>query len=355
MRAARWVAAGGGLLTVAVAAVAILGLGGTGSPEAAEPTGPAASTKITKQTLADAKTVAGQLDYGDAVPLTSRAPGLVTWLPAAGTTISRGGVVFRADNLPVTLLYGALPAYRALAVGSEGPDVRQLEQNLKALGYTGFTVDQKYSASTASAVKRWQKHLGLPETGVLDPAMVVYAAGALRVQEQKVRVGAPATGDVLTTTGTAKVVTVNVDANDHGWAAVGTAVTVTLPGQVTVAGRIASIGVAATSSDQGGGNPTAPGTGGATLPVTVTIADQAHLGDLASTPVDVRYVAEERKDVLTVPVAALLALAEGGYGLEVHDSSGTRIVAVQVGLFADGLVEVGGGGIAEGQLVGMPT
>ena len=71
---------------------------------------------------------------------------------------------------------------------------------------------------------------------------------------------------------------------------------------------------------------------------------------------DVTFVADERKDVLTVPVAALLALAEGGYGVEVVEG-GTRPAscAVETGMFADGRVEVTGDGIAEGMTVGMPV
>ena len=52
----------------------------------------------------------------------------------------------------------------------------------------------------------------------------------------------------------------------------------------------------------------------------------------------------ERENVLTVPVAALLALAEGGYGVEVVDGDASRLVAVETGLFADGRVEVTGDG-----------
>ena len=57
---------------------------------------------------------------------------------------------------------------------------------------------------------------------------------------------------------------------------------------------------------------------------------------------------DERKDVLTVPVAALLALAEGGYGVEVVDGGDRRIVAVETGLFAGGRVEVTGDGHRRG-------
>ncbi|WP_027341994.1 peptidoglycan-binding domain-containing protein [Hamadaea tsunoensis] len=344
---AGWLAGGGVLALAAAVTVIVLNTGGQHDPQATDHGGTTAT--VTRQDLADAKTVSGELAYGEAIPLVSRAAGTVTWLPAVGAAVDRGGALLRADDRPVTLLFGAMPAYRPLVVGTEGPDVKQFEENLKALGYKGFSVDDKFSASTATAVRRWQKDLGLAETGMVDPAAIVYAAGRLRVEELKVRPGAAATGEILTYTGTRKTVTVDVAADDHAWAVPGTAVTITLPGSIEVAGKIETVGAEASA------DPGQPGAGNATLPVTVTIADQAKLGSLAKTPVDVRYVAEERKNVLTVPVAALLALAEGGYGLEVHEASGTRIVAVQVGLFADGLVEVGGGGIAEGQIVGMPT
>ncbi|NUT37242.1 MAG: efflux RND transporter periplasmic adaptor subunit [Hamadaea sp.] len=345
-----WANTAGGAVTAAVAVAAVFGFGGR-APEAADATGPAATTAVVRQTLADAKTITGELGHGEALPLTSRAAGTLTWLPAVGATVSRGKPLLRADEQPIVLLYGPLPAYRPLATGVEGPDVKQFEQNLKALGYSGFTVDQDFSAATAAAVKRWQDDLGVPETGMVDPGAVVYAAGPLRVEEHQVRVGAPAAGDLYTFTGTRKVVSLRLPADDHAWAAPGTAVTVTLPGGVTVPGKIDKVGTEA-SADEESQNQ---GPDAATVPVTVALADQAKLGDLTKSPVEVRYVAQERKDVLTVPVAALLALAEGGYGLELVTPEGSRTIAVEVGLFADGRVEVRGAGLAEGQTVGMPS
>ena len=55
-----------------------------------------------------------------------------------------------------------------------------------------------------------------------------------------------------------------------------------------------------------------------------------------------------RENVLTVPVAALVALAEGGYGVRSSRARATRYVAVETGMFAGGRVEVSGDGLAEG-------
>ncbi|MGI9121181.1 MAG: hypothetical protein ACR2G7_13870 [Acidimicrobiales bacterium] len=54
------------------------------------------------------------------------------------------------------------------------------------------------------------------------------------------------------------------------------------------------------------------------------------------------------------PRQALVALAEGGYGLEVADGAARRYVRVETGLFAEGMVEVSGDGLAEGMRVVVP-
>jgi len=66
-------------------------------------------------------------------------------------------------------------------------------------------------------------------------------------------------------------------------------------------------------------------------------------------------VSDSRKGVLAVPVAALLALREGGYGVAIVDGDGRRVVKVETGMFADGLVEVTGDGLAEGTKVEVPA
>ena len=84
------------------------------------------------------------------------------------------------------------------------------------------------------------------------------------------------------------------------------------------------------------------------------LADQQAVAGFDQAAVDVVFTAAQRPDVLTVPVAALVALREGGYGLEVVEGGASRYVAVTTGLFSGGRVEVSGDGLAEGMTVGIP-
>ena len=88
--------------------------------------------------------------------------------------------------------------------------------------------------------------------------------------------------------------------------------------------------------------------------VEIALDDPAAAGDLDEAPVDVRVVTDTAEDVLAVPVTALLALAEGGYAVEVVDADGTtRLVAADPGFFADGLVEIDAD-VEPGDLVVVP-
>jgi peptidoglycan hydrolase-like protein with peptidoglycan-binding domain len=331
----------------AVVAVNLPDAEGGGAPQNATPP---ATAQVTRQTLVDREDHNGDLGYGETTTVNSRLQGTVTGLPATGATVGRGKALYRVDDDPVVLLYGKLPVYRTLAPGTEGRDVEQFEKNLKALGYDGFTVDDTYSSATADAVREWQDDLGVAETGTVDPARVAHAPGAVRVDSHRVTVGdvvQPGTA-LLTTTGTSRVATVELEVADQRLAKVGAAVQVTLPDGNTARGRIADTESVVEAAEEPGGEDTT------TLQVTVTFTGKAPAG-LDAASVDVSFTAAERKNVLTVPVAALLALAEGGYGVQVVDGGANRLVAVETGLFADGRVEVSGGGLAEGMQVGVPS
>ncbi len=348
-------ALGVAVLVVAAGAAAALGFGGT--PESTPTRGnlPPATAQVTRQTLTETETVDGTLSYGEVTPVAARgAKGVIlTWLPEEGAVISRGKPVYKVDDQSVVLLYGDLPVYQNLAPGVHGLDVKLLEQNLSVLGYGGFTVDDEYTGATADAVRQWQKDLGLDQTGAVRPDQVVVAAGPIRVAERRLRAGDLASGQVLTYTGTTRVVTVNLDVDKQQLVRKGVGATVELPDGKRVDGTVESVGTVASKQNAGGN-----GLGAADAPVTVevrvSVKDQKTLGAFDEAPVDVLLRSDQREGVLTVPVNALAALAEGGYGVLVVEGSTTRYLAIKTGMFADGRVEVSGDGLTEGMTVGVP-
>ena len=80
----------------------------------------------------------------------------------------------------------------------------------------------------------------------------------------------------------------------------------------------------------------------------------AHYLERRGVEIHVSRIAEA--GATAVPAAALLALAEGGYAVEVPDAAavtGTRLVRVEVGMFADGWVQITGD-VAPGDQVVTP-
>ncbi|MFK3981801.1 peptidoglycan-binding protein [Micromonospora sp. NPDC050397] len=334
-------------------AAATVGFGGRDPGTAVASTQPPATAQVTRQTLIDAESVDGELGYGTTRTVGARGNGTITWLAPTGGTVKRGSALYAVDDAKVVLLHGALPAYRTLTSGVEGADVRQFEQNLAALGYDGFTVDDSYTGGTAEAVRDWQDDLGLDDTGRVEPGSIVYAAGDVRVDGHEAAVGdLVQPGKALFTyTGTSRLVTVDLDVDDQRLAKKDARVGLTLPDGKRVDGTISRTETVIETSSGAPGESEAE----TKIEVTVAVADPAALAGFDQATVKVAFTAAERPEVLTVPVAALLALAEGGYGVQLVESGRTRIIAVETGLFASGRVEVSGDGLTEGATIGVPS
>ena len=312
-----------------------------------------ATAEVTRRDLRAQEEVDGTLGYGEDRAVANQRQGTITALPAEGTVVTRGKALYRVDGRPVPLLYGPLPAWRNLAVGVEdGPDVRQLEQNLVALGYDpdrAITVDDHFTWATRAAVRRLQEVLGLEETGTFEPATAVWQPGAVRVGKLEATVGDAARpgSPLLRVTGTGRQVTVDLDASRQPYVRAGDPVDLELPGGRATSGRVASVGKVATIPAGDDGEPT--------VELVVTLDKPGETGRLDQAPVAAAITTEVRRDVLAVPVGALLALAEGGYAVEVERPGGRELVGVETGLFADGQVEVEGEGLEEGDRVVVPA
>jgi peptidoglycan hydrolase-like protein with peptidoglycan-binding domain len=347
-----WAALGAVLLTVGGGAWL---WASNGSTEAAPATAaPVATAVVERGTISATDDWAGTLEYAAPYTVTSRVEGTITRLVDQGETVKRGDQLFRVNEEPVTLLYGVVPMYRDLRPGDSGVDVKQFEKNLAALGYDGVTVDDQYTSSTADAVRAWQDDIGATPTGMVARGYVVFLRQSRQVDALRVDVGDPAVPGtpVLDVTGTDQVVSLDADIDDRDLFDVDTEVTVVLPDGDEVPGTVGTTAVVDIPSESGGGME-----GGATesetLRVEITLDKQVS-DELIGVPVDVVVAIDERTDVLVVPVNALLALAEGGYGLEVvGDDGSTSIVAVTTGLFGGGKVQVEGEEISAGTVVGV--
>ncbi|XVV04392.1 peptidoglycan-binding domain-containing protein [Actinosynnema sp. CA-248983] len=337
----RWLIAG-------VVALALLGTGTAvaltrvsadrvgAEPERAEP---AKTAEVKRTTLADQQTVTGTVAYGAERSLAGRRPGTVTGLPVAGEVLERGEAVYSVDAKPVPLFYGGLPLYRDLSAGVDnGPDVKVVEENLAALGYRDFgTPDEKFTSATAAAVKKWQKANGLEQTGALGSGDVVVQPGAVRVASVNAQLGSPGAGDLMKVSGTDRAVTVELEKAKQRYAKTGEKVEVEITGGKPTTGTITAV-----TPTPSTGNP------GEKPKVTVTIAldDPKAAEGIDTASAGVLFTVGKRENVLTVPVGALLALAEGGYAVET--ATDRRLLPVKTGLFAKGQVEITGEGLTEG-------
>jgi multidrug efflux pump subunit AcrA (membrane-fusion protein) len=351
------------------------------------------SAAKTANDQAQAKTGSDQVRLqGDQATLeslqaTATNPGTTyTWLPQPGQVIRQDQPVYAVSDEPVPLLYGSIPAYRAFYAGMpDGADVGQLTRDLIALGYgAGLAPGRRYSPATAAAVARWQAALGLPATGVILLGEVVFAPGPIRVTLVTPSVGASAGGGsgssggggggggggvVLTATGTTPIVTIDLPVTQEYLVKPGDAVSVVLPdGTSTVGGRVATVGGVATCP---GGGGTGTGTGGGpadqspcssagsnatpTVTVTITLDSTPPGAGLDQAPVNVNVTSQRADNVLAVPVNALLALAGGGYGVDVVTGSASRLVGVTTGLYSSTLVQVSGPGLRAGLRVAVPS
>jgi hypothetical protein len=229
-----------------------------------------------------------------------------TKLPSVGQVIARGQTLYAISGRPVVLQYGS-PATRELPLGS-----------------------------------------------------VVFEPGPVRVTSVTPTLGqAVMPGPVLGITTTAREVKIALAAAQEASVKVGDTVTITLPDNQTTPGRITYVSSVATSPSSSGSGAGRGGEeeGSPTIEVNVTPTDPAATGRLDQAPVNVSITTESVQDALAVPIDSLLALAGGGYALELAEGRVHRLEAVSLGLFddADGLVQVSGQGVSAGQRVVAPA
>ena len=288
----------------------------------------------------------GTIGHGDRSPLALSGDGTLTQLPSPGQVVRFGEALAEVDGAPVLLMEGDRPAWRSLGPGtSDGADIEQLEAALVALGAAStddLEVDDHWTADTTAAVKRLQQWLQLDDDGRFDLGEIVFRSSPVRIASVDGHLGDRASAAGIEVTGLEQAVSADLPASRASLLHPGDTVTVELPTGEEVDATVADVGSPVVAED-----------GSATLPLTI---DAGAIDVDDGVPVTVHVDVIDVEDALVVPAAALLALAEGGYAVEVPDASaptGTRLVAVDIGTFADGWVQIDGD-IAEGDQVVVP-
>ncbi len=339
------------ITTAGVAVVAIAGgalwLTSTGEAPATTTTEPAVVERLTdtvsRKTLEHTEEFSGSLGYGDQFALPGQASGTLTAAPAEGAFLAPGDELYKVDERPTLWTKGDVPMYRSLGSGSEGADVEQLQRYLQSAGYLSedASIDGEFGGGTRTALKAWQDDHGLEKTGRIDSTQLLFLPyESIRVAAAP-RVGDFVSGGVLQVTEADLFVTLDVSARKKS----------VFEGEPTIEVETADGARHHAAIESITAQQAQDGFGGQSYRVRLQLVAQTSQlpGETKVEVIDVLAT-----DALVVPARALVALVEGGYAVEVVGANAaTSYVAVEIGEFADGWVEISGN-VTEGAAVVVP-
>ena len=154
-----WVASGIGVIALVLVGLFVWpGTGGNGNGASTTNSGPTyVVAPVQLRTLSDEITVRGEIRRDQLQRITSGVDGQVSSvLVDDGDTVTAGDVLYAIDGRAAVAVDGDFSFFRKLDVGSDGPDVLQLETILSSNGYDVGTVDQLYTEETRSGLREWQ-------------------------------------------------------------------------------------------------------------------------------------------------------------------------------------------------------
>ena len=300
------------------------------------------TSEVLVETLRSSSEFNGNLSFGETREMAASAEGVITWLPEDETIIEPGDVLWEINQQPVPYLEGSIPMYRDLYSGvKKGDDVLQLETYLISQGFgpDNWVADTTFNRTTRNAVKDLEKFYGMTVNGTLTPAEVVWGTEPIRVADTAHVGDGAGNGPILTVTDAEAKVEVSSTSRQLPTFQDSPDVLVVLSNGQELAARLDE--TKATPADENG-----------QFGYTVKYVVADSIGETQPVKVKIEKVLAE--DALTVPVDALIALAEGGYAVEVVTGDGRAVLrAVEVIDFDDTRVAVSGN-LTAGDLVVVP-
>ncbi len=92
----------------------------------------------------------------------------------AGAYAEPGDVIATVDLEPLVVATGAVPMFRTLRQGVEGPDVAQFQRLLRTLGFYRGSANGRFGAATVTATKRWQRSVGAEDDGIVATGSLLF-------------------------------------------------------------------------------------------------------------------------------------------------------------------------------------
>jgi hypothetical protein len=369
---------------------------GSGTRVAPAKAVPLGTATVHRGDLIETQRYRGRLSYPSRGSVHLSGPGTVTSLPHVGQILTEGASVASVDDQPIGVLFGASPLYRTLGLANatsaqlalkvaqanllaaqanlprrpesggvasssltgvaraaqaqvdvdeaqdrllgaqralqraqapqRGPDVALVAGNMTALGYyRGFT--DSWNAALQDAVRQWQDHIGATPSGEIKPADALVVSGAARVTGVQGGLGDAPSAVTISLSSPARLATFRLQNGVPAALAPGRRVRLSAGGDAA-AGRVTSLNTSQQSAT-----------------VQVEFDQSSRLARISSTVVSMSVRRADRRNVLTVPTQALLALASGGYALQLP---GGRLLAVRTGIVQGGDIEVSGPGVHGG-------
>jgi hypothetical protein len=174
----------GAVTVTTLAAAAFLVLNDSGATTAEDVPIEYSMVEVQQRDLTVDHEAVGSIEPLNAFVVASPTSGTVIETLRPGATVSAGSIIATFDDQVVVAIDGATPMYRDLTVGDVGPDVAQLEAALVGFGLdpdVNVTVDDEFTAATASMVRDWQATIGIDESGVVRASNIVALPEPMRV------------------------------------------------------------------------------------------------------------------------------------------------------------------------------
>lgn len=273
--------------------------------------------------------------------LLAGSAGVVTSvLHEAGAPAGAGDVLATIDLEPVVIAEGAVPMFRALQRGVEGPDVAQLQELLRTNGFLRGPADGAFGPLTEAAVKRWQRSTGSRADGVVEPGVLLFVEGLPVRLEVLPSVGGRigTGGDLVRVLGERPAFVATIGASQRTELATGMTVAISGPEGETWPGELGPFEL------QPNGRYSAPLSGelcGDACEVITVAGETALSGSIELVP---------ETEGVVVPTSALVEGASGGLAVTLADggSADVRILAE-----ADGFAVVEG--LDPGTVIVLPS